>query len=200
MEEWPAFHQYSPIWARTSGPISVLEQPSLPQTLIGESSFPWSSNSRFLGFRIKVFFFFEVNGMEEWSAFHQYSPILARTSGPISVLEQPSLLQTLIGESLPPWASNSRFLGFQKPFGLFCRGRNGMEEWSAFHQYSHFLAIPSGPISVLDQPILLQTLIGGPLIPWSWTERSYWFSQESSFFYLMKTARKNGRHSTNIPI
>jgi hypothetical protein len=31
------------------------------------------------------------NGMEEWSAFHQYSRILGRLSGPIFILGQLSL-------------------------------------------------------------------------------------------------------------
>jgi hypothetical protein len=78
-----------------------------------------------VGFRKAIFLFCHENGMEEWSAFHQYSPILARTSEPISVVEQPSLPQTLIGESSPPWLSNSRFLGFQIKFVLFFK-ENGM--------------------------------------------------------------------------
>jgi hypothetical protein len=36
-EEWSAFHQYLPFLETPSGTISVLDQPSFPQTLQGES-------------------------------------------------------------------------------------------------------------------------------------------------------------------
>ena len=45
-EEWPTFHQYSHLMVRPSNTISILAQRSFPQTLIGESSPPWSSTSR----------------------------------------------------------------------------------------------------------------------------------------------------------
>ena len=35
-----------------------------------------------------------------------------------------------------------------------------MEEWAAFHQYSHLMVRPSGPISILAFSSLMQTQIG----------------------------------------
>jgi hypothetical protein len=40
-----------------------------------------------------------------------------------------------------------------KSIWIFCH-KNGMEEWSAFDQCSHFLGKPSGLISELGQPSL----------------------------------------------
>jgi hypothetical protein len=37
-----------------------------------------------------VWIFCHENGMEEWSAFHQYPQLRLRTSGPISILAQSS--------------------------------------------------------------------------------------------------------------
>jgi hypothetical protein len=70
-------------------------------------------------FKGMVVFPSHENGMEESPAFHQYSHLMVRPSGPMSVLEQPSLPQARIGASSPPSSTNSRFLGFQKPFGFF---------------------------------------------------------------------------------
>ena len=76
-----------------------------------------------------------------------------------------------------------------------------MEEWSAFHQSSHFKANPSGPISILAQLSLLKPLMGGAgLPPWALNLRFCWFWKAIPFF-VMKLAWKNdGRHSTKICI
>ena len=83
---------------------------------------------------------------------------------------------------------------------VFPSHENGMEESPAFHQYSHLMVRPSGSISILAQPSMPQGRIGALSSPWSSTSRFPWFSQESSFFLLMKMAWKNGRHSANIHV
>ena len=62
------------------------------------------------------FVFCHENGMEEWSAFHQYSHFKGKPSSPVSVLAaQPSLSQPLGGTSSPPCGSSSpRFCCFSK--------------------------------------------------------------------------------------
>ena len=53
--------------------------------------------------------------------------------------------------------SNLRFPWFSNVIQLIDHHETGMEEWSAFHQYSHLMVKPSGLISIVALPILPQT-------------------------------------------
>ena len=125
-------------------------------------------------------------GMEEWPAYHQYSHFLdtPTTSGPIYGLASSVKLagSTRRSADASLVIKVEIVLVFKGKF-VFLSHENGMEEWSAFHQYSHL----NGPIydGLLVQPSPLQTLVGVLSLPWWATLRlPWWFSKALPFFVM----------------